>query len=78
MVLPTMFDRNHAKEIMNMILNTMGFASAILIQDHVCASFGSGLSTALVVDVGDQKISVSCVEDGISIPQSRVKLTYSA
>lgn len=55
-----------------MILNMMGFGSAFIIQDHVCASFGAGLSTALVVDVGDQKMSVSCVEDGISIPQSRV------
>jgi actin-related protein 8 len=38
----------------------------------VAATFGSGLSYACVVDVGDQKTSVSCVEDGICHPNTRV------
>ena len=29
-----------------------------------------------MVDVGDQKTSVSCVEDGISLPQTRIHLDY--
>jgi actin-related protein 8 len=29
-----------------------------------------------VVDVGDQKTSISCVEDGISHPRTRVHLDY--
>ena len=29
-----------------------------------------------VVDVGDQKTSVSCVEDGVSLPQTRLHLDY--
>lgn len=33
---------------------------------------GAGLGYACVVDVGDQKTSVSCVEDGISHPSTRV------
>ncbi|UYV65723.1 ACTR8 [Cordylochernes scorpioides] len=41
------------------------------LQESVCATFGAGLSTACVVDVGDQKISVACVEDGISHRSSR-------
>jgi actin-related protein len=28
------------------------------------------------VDVGDQKTSVSCVEDGISHPETRIHLDY--
>ena len=36
-----------------------------MVQDHVAATFGSGLASACVVDVGDQKVSVSCVEDVI-------------
>jgi actin-related protein 8 len=42
----------------------------------VAATFGSGLSYACVVDVGDQKTSVSCVEDGICHPNTRVRLEY--
>lgn len=41
-------------------------------KDHVGATFGAGLGYACVVDVGDQKTSVSCVEDGISHPSTRV------
>lgn len=43
-------------------------------KDHVAATFGAGLGYACVVDVGDQKTSVSCVEDGISHPSTRVRL----
>lgn len=41
-------------------------------QDHPAATFGAGQGYACVVDVGDQKTSVSCVEDGISHPSTRV------
>lgn len=44
----------------------------IILQDHVAATFGAGLGYACVVDVGDQKTSVSCVEDGISHRNTRV------
>lgn len=38
--------------------------------------FGSGLNCACVVDVGAEKTSVSCVEDGISHPNTRVCMEY--
>ena len=46
-------------------------------QDHVAVAFGSGVPSACVVDIGDQKTSVSCVEDGMSIRESRVSLRHS-
>lgn len=47
------------------------YAAIIVHQESVCATFGSGLSSACVVDVGDQKTSLSCVEDGVSHRNSR-------
>jgi actin-related protein len=44
----------------------------MILQDHVAATFGAGLGYACVVDIGDQKTSVSCVEDGISHRNTRV------
>ena len=35
------------------------------------ATFGCGVSSACVVDIGDQKTSVCCVEDGISHRNTR-------
>ncbi|KAG8430219.1 hypothetical protein GDO86_018233 [Hymenochirus boettgeri] len=51
-------------------------AGIIVHQESVCAMYGSGLSSACVVDIGDQKTSVSCVEDGISHRNTRLCLTY--
>ena len=34
------------------------------------------MSYACVVDVGHEKVSISCVEDGISLPNTRVRLGY--
>lgn len=47
------------------------YVAIIVHQESVCATFGSGLSSACVVDVGDQKTSLCCVEDGVSHRNSR-------
>lgn len=47
-----------------------------MFQDHVAATFGAGLGYACVVDVGEEKTSVSCVEDGISHRNTRVRMDY--
>ena len=49
----------------------------LYVKESVCATFGSGLPSACVVDVGDQTTSISCVEDGVSIPSSRYLATIS-
>ena len=47
------------------------FAFLHLLQESVSSVFGCGLSAACVVDVGDEKTSICCVEDGLVIPSSR-------
>lgn len=76
LVIPDIYNRSILKELTNLLLTKMGFGSCFLIQDHVAATFGAGLGYACVVDVGDQKTSVSCVEDGISHPNTRVRLHF--
>ncbi len=51
--------------------NLFSSAAVVVHQESVCVTFGSGLSSACVVDVGDQKTSVCCVEDGVSHRSSR-------
>lgn len=76
LVVSDIYNRSHLKELTSLLLNRMGFGSCFLVQDHVSATFGAGLGHACVVDVGDQKTSISCVEDGISQPNTRVRLEY--
>ncbi|XP_030753391.1 actin-related protein 8 [Sitophilus oryzae] len=76
LIVPDVYNRTYLRELMYLLLTKMCFGSCFLVQDHVSATFGSGLSYACVVDVGDQKTSVSCVEDGICHPNTRVRLEY--
>ena len=43
----------------------------------MCATLGVGLSSACVVDVGDHKTSISCVEDGMSLEPTRLVCAFS-
>lgn len=76
LLIPDVFNHKHTKLLANLLLERLGFGSAILHQESVCASFGSGVSSACVVDIGDQKTSVCCVEDGISHRNTRVTMDY--
>lgn len=70
------FNRTHSKEMVNLLLSRMGFSGCFLVQDHVAALFGSGVGSACVVDVGAEKTSISCVDEGASQPGTRVCLEY--
>ncbi|XP_028850073.1 actin-related protein 8 [Denticeps clupeoides] len=76
LLIPDIYNRQHVKEMVNMLLINIGFSAIVVHQESVCATYGSGLSCACVVDVGDQKTSVSCVEDGVSHRSSRLRLAY--
>src|ERR1700721_3126906 len=42
----------------------------------MCASFGAGIAAACVVDIGAAKTSVSCIEEGLVLPDTRLSLDY--
>ncbi|XP_048575853.1 actin-related protein 8 isoform X2 [Nematostella vectensis] len=76
LVVPDSFAKNHIKEMVKILINGLGFSSVILQQESVSSTFGCGLSSACVVDVGDEKTSICCVEDGLIVPSSRLWLNY--
>ncbi|KAM4610829.1 actin-related protein 8 isoform 1-T1 [Polymixia lowei] len=76
LLVPDIYNRQHVKELVSMLLLNMGFSAIIVHQESVCATLGSGLSSACVVDVGDQKTGLCCVEDGVSHRNSRLCLAY--
>ncbi|XP_043280182.1 actin-related protein 8 [Venturia canescens] len=76
LIIPDIYNRLYLKELTTLMLCEIGFGGCFLLQDHVAATFGAGLGYACVIDVGDQKTSVSCVEDGISHRNTRVRMDY--
>ncbi|CAG0921230.1 unnamed protein product [Notodromas monacha] len=72
LVIPDIYNRSHIKHLIRLLVEDIGFASCLVLQDHVAATFGCGVAHACVVDVGDQKTSISCVEDGFCHRESRL------
>ncbi|GAM23957.1 hypothetical protein SAMD00019534_071320 [Acytostelium subglobosum LB1] len=75
-VVPDILDRRELKEVTNLLLREMPFTSALLYQESVCSIFGASVGTACVVDIGHKSVTISCVDEGYLIPQSRIHLKY--
>ncbi|KAH8929385.1 actin-like ATPase domain-containing protein [Atractiella rhizophila] len=76
LVVPDLNDQAYIVEMTDLLLRTLGFSQIILQQESLCAAFGAGLTTACVVDVGAKKTSISCVEEGLVLPETRNCLAF--
>ncbi|KAK6176999.1 hypothetical protein SNE40_015194 [Patella caerulea] len=76
LLIPDIYIHQHVKAMVTMLLQNLGFSAIIVHQESVCATFGCGITCACVVDVGDQKTSIACVEDGISNKHTRITMEY--
>jgi actin-related protein 8 len=76
LLIPDVYHRRHVRDLLDLLLQRLGFAAAFIVQESVCATFGAGVGSACVVDVGDQKTTVSCVEDGLVQPLTRLVMQY--
>ncbi|KAI9496327.1 hypothetical protein BDB00DRAFT_869624 [Zychaea mexicana] len=74
LVIPDLFNRRYTCELLTMLLRYMGFRGALVQQESTCATFGAGVSSACVVDIGSQKTSVACIEDGVCFTDSRMTI----
>lgn len=73
LIIPDLYDKRYVQHMIELILE-MGFANVCILQEAMAATFGAGISTACIIDIGAQKTSITCVEDGMCIPDSRVHL----
>ena len=75
-VIPDYYERTYVTELLDLAIQDIGFARVCFIQESLAASFGAGYTTCCIVDIGAQKTSICCVEDGMVIENSRVNLKY--
>ena len=54
----------------------LAFSHTDLQQESLCATFAAGLPSACVVDIGARKISISCIDEGMVINDSRMLLDF--
>ncbi|KAF7727077.1 actin-like protein arp8 [Apophysomyces ossiformis] len=74
LVVPDLYPRNYIHELITMMLRYMNFRGVLVQQESICATFGAGVSSACVVDIGAQKTSIACIEDGVCLADSRISI----
>ncbi|KAF7595916.1 actin-like protein arp8 [Aspergillus hancockii] len=75
-VIPDLFEKTYVTQVLEMLMREFAFARVCFIQESLAATFGAGFTSACVVDIGAQKTSICCVEEGMCIENSRVNLKY--
>lgn len=73
-VIPDLYDKSYVNQVLDMLMREFAFARVCFIQESLAATFGAGVPAACVVDVGAQKTSICCVEEGMCIENSRINL----
>ncbi|XHG02406.1 hypothetical protein AWENTII_005758 [Aspergillus wentii] len=75
-VIPDLYEKSYVSQVLEMLMREFAFARVCFIQESLAATFGAGFTSACVVDIGAQKTSICCVEEGMCIENSRVNLKY--
>ncbi|KXS18529.1 hypothetical protein M427DRAFT_143893 [Gonapodya prolifera JEL478] len=77
-VVPDKCDKLYVQTVISVATN-MGFSGILCVQESAAACFGAGFgSETCLVDIGAEKTSVSCVEEGTVIASSRINLKYGS
>jgi len=77
-VLPDAWPLTDVELIVRMLLSHFGFRELSLGRESPCACFGSGVTSGCIVDIGDQKTTITCLLDGHIVYNSVVYLAYGA
>jgi actin-related protein 8 len=75
-IIPDLYEKLVVSDILHEMLRDFGFQRVCFMQESVAATFGAGYSISCIVDIGAQKTSVCCVDEGMCVENSRVNLKY--
>lgn len=73
-IIPDLYERTYVTTLLDILIRDLGFGKVCLQQESLSASFGAGTAIACVVDIGAQKTSICCVDEGMCIEESRVNM----
>lgn len=75
-VIPDLYDKRYVELLLDICVEWFEMSRISFIQESIAATFGAGYTQACVIDVGAQKTSIACVEDGLCIEDSRINLKF--
>ncbi|KAJ4469585.1 hypothetical protein J3R30DRAFT_3713806 [Lentinula aciculospora] len=74
LIIPDLYDRYYVRELVTLLLVSMGFKQLCAQQESLAAAYGAGISSACVVDIGAKTTSIACVDEGLVLADSRMSL----
>ncbi|KAH9967476.1 actin-related protein [Russula dissimulans] len=74
LVIPDYYDRSYVRDMVQLLLVRMGFKQLCVQQESLAATYGAGISSACVVDIGATTVSIACVDEGMVVPETRIYL----
>ncbi|KAI6878478.1 chromatin remodeling complex subunit [Hortaea werneckii] len=75
-IIPDLYEKVVVARILDEFIREFGFHRVCFMQESLAGTFGAGYGAACMVDMGAQKTSISCVEDGMVVEESRMNLKY--
>ncbi|OAL49379.1 actin-like ATPase domain-containing protein [Pyrenochaeta sp. DS3sAY3a] len=73
-IIPDLYEKQYVTMILDILISDLGLGKVCLQQESLSATFGAGYGVACVVDIGAQKTSICCVDEGLCVEESRVNL----
>ncbi|KAF2097091.1 actin-like ATPase domain-containing protein [Rhizodiscina lignyota] len=75
-VIPDLYERTYVTTILDTLMRDFEFKRVCFMQESLAATFGAGWSAACIVDIGAQKTSICCVDEGLCQEESRINMKY--
>ncbi|KAK4335812.1 Actin-like protein ARP8 [Rhodotorula toruloides] len=76
-LIPDLYDETYVREMSDLLLGSIGFKQLCLMQESICATFGAGVTSACVIDIGARTTKITCVEEGLVLPETRMILDFA-
>lgn len=75
-IIPDLYERVYVTTVLDTLMRDFEFRRVCFMQESLAATFGAGWSAACIVDIGAQKTSICCVDEGLCQEESRIKMKY--
>ncbi|KAF2761139.1 actin-related protein [Pseudovirgaria hyperparasitica] len=75
-IIPDLYERTYVQTVLSILIRDLGFGRVCFQQESLSATFGAGYSISCIVDIGHQKTSICCVDEGLCAEDSRINMKY--
>jgi actin-related protein 8 len=76
LIAPSLYRKAYVESMVELLVSKFEFKSFACIQEGISASFGLGVSTGCIVDIGANTTHICCVDDGVVLEDTRITLDY--